>query len=287
MKTFLKFAFLFLVFCFLFALPAAIFPVSVQYTNSPINSIFVLLVMITDFIAILFLLKRLKLRGTRLFLSALLIIWGLQTFMTQTETWYFRKAMPALSNQELINFFIRPLFSMLVFIPIAMQVFGKWKNDQEPVHFNLKPYRKRIAVLSVLYVIIYFGFGYFIAWQFEAVRMFYSGTPEKLSFLEQLKITIHNTPSILIFQLLRGALWVIIGLPLLLNLMGGRTEKILACVLFYSIFPSIPLILENPFMPEGVRIAHFLEVSLSNGLYGFLIGLIFVPDPVKKNGVVV
>ncbi len=225
MKTILKFAFLFLAFCFLFALPAVIFPVSVKYNNSPGNSIFVLLVMLTDFIAVIYLLKRLKLGGIRLFFSTLLIIWGLQTFMTQTETWYFRKAMPALNNQELINFFIRPLLSMLVFIPIAMQVFGKWKNDQEPVHFNLKPYRKWIAVLPVVYVFIYFCFGYFVAWQFEAVRMYYSGTPVKLSFSEQLKITIQNTPSILIFQLLRGALWVFCGLPLVLNLNGWQNRE--------------------------------------------------------------
>jgi len=52
-------------------------------------------------------------------------------------------------------------------------------------------------------------------------------------------------------------------------------EKILACIFFYSVLPSIQLIIDNPLMPTEVRMAHLLEVATSHGLFGLLIGLIF------------
>jgi len=45
--------------------------------------------------------------------------------------------------------------------------------------------------------------------------------------------------------------------------------------MYFFVFSSaIQLIVDNPFMPQSVRMAHLLEVSTSNGLFGFLIGYI-------------
>jgi hypothetical protein len=54
-------------------------------------------------------------------------------------------------------------------------------------------------------------------------------------------------------------------------LKGSKREKITACIILYSI-PAIQLVVDNPFMPQQVRMAHLLEVATSNGLFGLLIG---------------
>ena len=205
--------------------------------------------------------------------ATILVFWGMQTFMTQIETWYFREAMPQVDNAELVNLFIRPLITALTFIPIATWILKKGEPKENPLQLNLLSKWKTIGLLSVMYVIIYFVFGYYIAWQFEEVRVFYSGTPVKPGFIDQLLQTIDQKNLIIPFQLLRGLLWVGVGLPLL-YLKGSNAEKITASVLLYAL-PSIQLIIENPFMPEGVRIAHLLEVSSSNALFGLLIGFGF------------
>ncbi len=274
MRSLLTFALLFLIFSILFVLPNVFIPLHVKMENPPeYNALRLFLLLLTDLCIILYLIKRLDLWGMKLFLVVIIVFWGLQTFMTQLETWYFREAMPAITNGELGNLFLRPLITTLTFVPLAMWVLGRWKpqrnasEPQIPVSLNWK----KIVGLSFAYVAIYFTFGYFVAWQFEEVRIFYSGTAEDAGFIGQMKQTLQTRSSILLFQLLRGFLWIIIGLPILLYLKGTKSGKVIACVFLYSL-PAVQLIVDNPFMPQQVRIAHLLEVATSNGLFGLLIG---------------
>jgi hypothetical protein len=177
----------------------------------------------------------------------------------------------------LVKLFLNPLITALIFIPVAMVMLGKWKPTHRDTHhqFSLKSMWKEILALSLTYVLVYFLFGHYVAWQFEEVRIFYSGSPELRGFFEQFQHTLHAYPSILPFQLVRGFLWILAGLPVVLYLKGNNAEKLVACIFMYSVLPCILLIIDNPFMPTEVRLAHLLEVSTSNGLYGLLVGLIF------------
>ena len=274
MRTALKFILLFFIFSVLFLLPHALIPLQVKVENpSQYNSLMLLLLLLTDLLIILYLIKRLDLWGLKLFLAVVIIFWGLHTFMTQIETWYFREAMPAITNRELGILFLNPLITSITFIPVAMWVWGKWKPDTSSSEPQTPAYLtwKEMASLSIAYVAIYFVFGYYVAWQFEAVRIFYSGSVEDIGFVRQMKQTLQTKGFIFLFQLLRGFLWIIIGLPIVLYLKGSKKEKIMACAILYSL-PAIQLIIDNPFMPLQVRIAHLLEVASSNGLFGLLIG---------------
>ncbi len=225
MRTALKFILLFFIFSVLFLLPHALIPLQVKVENpSQYNSLMLLLLLLTDLLIILYLIKRLDLWGLKLFLAVVIIFWGLHTFMTQIE-------------------------------------------PQTPAYLTWK----EMASLSIAYVAIYFVFGYYVAWQFEEVRIFYSGNAEDIGFVRQMKQTLQTKSFIFLFQLLRGFLWIIIGLPIVLYLKGSKKEKIMACAILYSL-PAIQLIIDNPFMPLKVRIAHLLEVASSNGLFGLLIG---------------
>jgi hypothetical protein len=274
MKTILKLVLLFFLFSVLFVLPAVFIPPQVTIENpSPYNALMILILLIVQFLIIIYLIQRLNLLAIKLFLTVVIVFWGLQTFMTQIETWYFIDAMPAVSNSELANLFVRPLITSITFIPLAMWVLGKWKENTSGIetHTSSRLNWKEMLGLSIAYVIIYFVFGYFVAWQFEAVRVFYSGSPEDAGFFGQLKDTLQTRNFIFAFQFVRGFLWIIIGLPILLYLKGSTREKILTCTFLY-VLPVIQLIVDNPYMPQPVRVAHLLEVASSNGLFGFLIG---------------
>ena len=275
-RTLLKFILLFFIFFILFVLPNILIPSRVKIeSHSDYNALMLFILLLTNTLILTYLIKRLELSGMKLFLAVVIIFWGLQTFMTQIETWYFREAMPEITDAELRNLFLRPLITSFTFTPLAILILGKWKHDSKgyisPAQANLT--WKELTGLSVAYVVIYFVFGYFVAWQFEAVRIFYSGTAENVGFIEQMKRTIETKNSILLFQLLRGFLWVMIGFPLLHHLKGGKSEKIIACAIVYAL-PAIQLIVDNPFMPQEVRIAHLLEVASSNGFFGLLIGYV-------------
>jgi hypothetical protein len=240
--------------------------------------LFVLLLM--EFIWIVYLIRRISLSGMKLFLVVVLVFWGLQTFMTQIETWYFREAMPVITDKVLLRLFLNPFITAVTFVPAGIWILGK----RDPTHghqdhpLSLTSTWKEILALSVTYPIIYYLFGYYVAWQFAEVRTFYSGSPVMHGFIEQFQSTIHLYNFMLPFQLFRGFLWILFGLPVIRYLKGNSTEKIVVCVFMYSVLPSMQLIIDNPFMPAGVRIAHLLEVSTSNGLFGLLIGLTFCRD---------
>ena len=276
MKTAMKLSLLFFIFFTLFVLPNVFFPLTIKTENqSEYNAQMIVVFLLTQFSLILYLIKRLNLWGVKLFLSTTLIFWGLQTFMTQSETWYFREAMPAITNKELLNLFLRPLITAVTFIPLAIWILGKWKQDTESSTPQTKSNLqwKEVLWLSAAYVIIYFVFGYFVAWQFEAVRLFYSESAENAGFIGQIQQTLQTQSFIFLFQFFRGFLWIMIGFPIVLYLKGSNKEKILACVFLYSL-SAIQLIVDNPFMPQQVRMAHLLEIAASNGLFGLLIGYV-------------
>lgn len=229
-------------------------------------------VMLVNFAIIMYLIHRSASRGMKLCFYTILIFWGLQTGMTQIETWYFRHVMPGIDDQELINLFIRPLITLVIFVPIAVRVTQRWNGVNESRIQIVTPW-KSIGLLALLYVAIYFVFGYYVAWQFEALRVFYSGSAVKAGFIEVLLRTADTTPTLITLQLLRGLLYAMIGMILIRQLSGSNSEKLIAITFLYALLPSILLILSNPFMPSDVRLGHFIELITSNGLFGLLIGI--------------
>ena len=63
---------------------------------------------------------------------------------------------------------------------------------------------KRFAALAVFYVFVYFVFGYFVAWQWEETRLYYSGTTAiKPFFTHFWDLFVKEDFLIIPFQLLR------------------------------------------------------------------------------------
>jgi hypothetical protein len=225
----------------------------------------VMLILVRFILALIFafILEKTCLRGFRLMGLMIWVVFGITTFMTQLETLIFGSAFPALSTNDVYLLVLNALVEDLMFVPIAVLIMGKWKsNDQAMQPLFQKSHVFPAAILAVIYPVLYFFFGYFVAWQSSAVREFYATT------------TITTAQPLLTFiQIGRGFLWVIAGLPLLV-LFEKRIDKIIASVLCFGLFPSIGLFFPNPLMPEPVRMAHFVELTISMAIFGLVMGLL-------------
>ena len=69
---------------------------------------------------------------------------------------------------------------------------------------------KILGLAVIVYPALYMLAGYYIAWQFEAVRIYYTGSDLKAPFLTMLVQNFNN--GIIFLGMSRGLLWVFIGL---------------------------------------------------------------------------
>ena len=100
-------------------------------------------------------------------------IWfGLNTFLPQTDTWYFMEAFPTMNYSSLFKIILMGLFNYAIIIPISFYILSQSQNELIQIKIiqilNVK-FLKYLLLISFLYVVIYYLAGYFIAWQFEEI----------------------------------------------------------------------------------------------------------------------
>ena len=210
-----------------------------------------------------FILENTVVRGWKLAGFMVWVVFGITTFMTQIETIIFGSAFPGLSVPDVLMLVLTAFVGTVLYVPLAILVMGKWvgTNPETRALFK-KDYLPRVALIAVIYPIIYFFFGFFVAWQSAAVREFYATST----------ITTAQ-PLLTIIQIVRGALWVFAALPLLV-MFEKRWQTITAFTVSFSLFTSIVLIVPNPLMPAPVAHAHLIELALSMALFGLITGWI-------------
>jgi len=121
-------------------------------------------------------------------------------------------------------------------------------------------------------MLLFIAFGIMIAYRSEELRNFYAGSISNMSYND-----------LRIIQIFRGFLWILFTLPILILLKGKRIEKIISISLMLAILPTILLLFPNPYMPSGVRLTHFVEVFISNGLFGLILGYVLSSLPPSKD----
>jgi hypothetical protein len=129
-----------------------------------------------------------------------------------------------------------------------------------------------ILMTCLVYPLIYMLFGYYIAWQSEALRIFYTQSSEIKPFLNQLTDSIFN--GIYVFQILRGSIWFMVSIPLVLMLQPVGRSRHLLFGLLVGLLPATQLFIPNPYMPSDIAMTHFIETSISNFLWGVLISVV-------------
>jgi hypothetical protein len=210
----------------------------------------------------------------RLMATVFLVFYGIMTFMSQIESAVFVTRLPSGMLPRL--FFMGALIAA-PYAVLAVLILGKRKADianTEPNSRLVMPTKEwtwKLTVIAIAYLILYFTFGYFIAWQNPAVREYYGGMDEG-GFFAQMGTVLGNTFWLIPFQILRAMLWVAIALPVIRMMKGQWQETALALGLLFAVLMNAQLLLPNPYMPEAVRMAHLIETASSNFIFGFLIG---------------
>lgn len=213
--------------------------------------------------------------GWKLILSMVLVFYGVNTLMPQIETAFFVNTLPP---GMLSRLFVAGFIIAAVFCPLAVLILGKARSktgsaleDSWPKH-SITGWIARLALVVVLYLLVYFGFGYYVAWQSPAVRSYYGGQ-DPGSFVAQIRSVLRDQPLLFVLQAGRALLWTSIAIPIIRMMKGKRWETPLAVALVFAVTAS-QLLLPNPLMPYEVRMAHLLETTTSNFLFGLLVVVI-------------
>lgn len=218
-------------------------------------------------------------RGWRLVAALFWVFYGVTTFMSQIESAVFLTRLPpgTVPRLFLMGALIAAPFSLL-----AVAILGKWKakpTDVQNSRLVMPPgeWAWKLAVIAVAYVILYFTFGYFIAWRNPALREYYGGVDN--GFVSQMGSVLRDTPWLVPFQILRSLFWVAIAVPVVKMLRGGWVESALILGLLFGVLMNAQLLLPNPYMPETVRMSHLVETASSNFIFGLLIGWLLLRRP--------
>lgn len=125
-----------------------------------------LLVSLASALVLSFLILRSRYHGLKLVGVTFFVHFGVETFMTQIETLYFNSAVQ-MEASMLVGIVAAGALRALVFAPLAVLILGKMKRPAQPQtdRTTVTEWGKRFIALSLLYAVIYFLFGYFVAWQ--------------------------------------------------------------------------------------------------------------------------
>ena len=137
-----------------------------------------------------------------------LVFFGVETFMAQIETLYFNSAVQ-MEMDVFVGIVAAGAVRAALCSVLVVLIFSKLREPPNLAAQSgpaLPPnWQLRFVALSILYVLVYFLFGYFVAWQWEETRLFYSGTSAIKPFLTHFwDLLVVEDPIILPFQLLRA-----------------------------------------------------------------------------------
>jgi len=207
--------------------------------------------------------------GWKLGSAIFLVYYGVTTLQTHIESVVFLSYLIEVIPADVLPlFFVQGAITGGIFTPLAILILGRMKRDegeQEPNPRLVMPWTEwvwKLVVIAVIWVVVYFAFGAFVAVPLagEAFNEFYAGL---------------QLPAWMpLFQLVRGVIWVAIAAPVIRMMKGRWWEAALVVGLLFSFLMGLWLLLPNPFMPEAMRIAHFVEVSSENFLFG--VTLVFI-----------
>ena len=214
--------------------------------------------------------------GWKLVLAIFFVFYGVTTVMSQIETAFFVTHLPP---GMLPRLFLSGAIIAAVFAPLAVLILGKARSNHfeaqnpERLKFSSSEWLVKLLIIIIAYIVIYFTFGYYIAWKNEAVRAYYNGS-DPGSLLAQMNSVVRNTPMLLPLQAVRAILWTLLAVPVIRMMKGQWWEAGLAVALLFGVVMTCPLLLPNPFMPAEVRMTHLVETASSNFLFGWLLVLV-------------
>ena len=247
---------------------------SQQAEQAGAGAIELLVVCFLDTIVLTYIILRSRWAGWKLMAAVFIVFYGVMTFMSQIESAVFVTTFP---EGVLPKLFLMGILIAAFFAVLAVLILGRSKSATASTDFNNRlhmPVREwawKLVTIAIAYLILYFTFGYFIAWQNPELRAYYGGVDEG-GFFTHMGAVIENSFWLFPFQILRAMLWVAIALPVIRMMKGSWQETAFALGLLFAVLMNAQLLLPNPYMPDVVRMTHLLETSTSNFIFGCLVG---------------
>lgn len=189
-------------------------------------------------------------RGWTLWLALLVFGWLISQFSTLVEAVAF-SVMPL--RDAAIQLGVA-LVAFAALSALAVSVLWRWKGrtfTPTPPNVTLLS----LALVVIGYEILYFGAGTLV-WPF--VEAFYADKPLPARWL----VAALQVPRALVFA----------GAALIWLRTGPRQAPLVLGIAFAVIGGIAPMFPDNPYMPADIRLAHGIETSSSNFLFGLLTG---------------
>ena len=221
-----------------------------------------------------FIILRSHWNGWKLVGAVFLAFYGLMTVVTQIESIvYLQRQLP---SDMIPKLFMSGAIMAGLFSPLAVLILGKMRRESMPPIQNLRlvmplgEWTWKLVAIAAVYVVLYFTFGYFIAWKNPVVREYY-GSTELDSFFTRIAYIWEMNSMLFLLQAFRAILWIAFVVPVIRMMKGNLWETGLCVALLYSILGSAQLLLPNPYMPEIVAKMHLVEIATSNFIFGWVV----------------
>jgi hypothetical protein len=212
--------------------------------------------------------------GWKLVGSISLIIFGVQFFMAQMESLYFNESL-SLPINLIYAIIVAGLLLAVSFSMIAVKILGKWKKESnehnDKISFNTNFIIKIILLAAIIYPVLYFSAGYFIAWQLPELRMLYSGSTVILPFFQHYYQTFQSDSLFYPFQIFRGFLWIGMAIVMMKFLKTSWKMKAFLVGITFALIMNAQHLIPNPYMSGSIPLYHFIETASSNFIWGFVI----------------
>ncbi|WP_313582575.1 hypothetical protein [Lacrimispora sp.] len=282
MKSIIKFLVVFTSYTIVFILANGMMPFSQAFKEAsartaagPLDLLYITISCLWFSSTICYTVSHTKWKGVKLALVVITVISLVHPVLTQVETLFFGSAFSVISKSDILLIMLAGILPLLVSVPLAVKMWSKEKSRESVYDSPISVKKLAISIVQVgfAYMIVYFIFGYFVAWKSEAVRIFYSGDSQDIGFWAKLIENWRENPAIYPFQFMRGILFGVAALPLLYMGRNRRREFIISICLIY-LCTAIVLIVPNFLFPDTVRWAHFIEMFLSMLFFGVITGSI-------------
>ena len=211
---------------------------------------------------------RSKWSGWKLVLTIAVVFYGVMTFLSQIETVVFLKYLVDIVDPEMIpKLFVQGAVVAALFSPIAVWAHGKMKRSedislQKPdnrLAMTASEWAWKLVLLAIIYILIYISFGQFVF------------IPLAGDAFEEFYVGLEMPQWILLLQAVRALIWVALAIPVIRMMKGPWWESGLAVALMFSVLMGALLLIPQDIMPDAIRMAHFVEATLSNFLFGWIV----------------
>jgi hypothetical protein len=154
------------------------------------------------------------------------------------------------------------LIIFAILAPLAVILAGRWKRSGTALSEEVRLSLPIVLAVIAAYEFLYWGAGTLV---FPYIADFYA--------------TRRIPPAGLVasLQIARSLIFVGAAWPLLKS---GLKSAPLVLALVYGIIAGVaPLLPDNPYMPADIRFYHAIETSVSNALFGLIVGWLFTRRP--------